>query len=161
ALTTQGIALADLTPEALLHYAKQCRELLVGVANTHTTRFSGHLAWEVLHAMGHFPPRAARTLREAMRTGRLTVPEMVRRYPVANATVAQLFVDYLTRRQPGLDYGSLEQLSRLLVSTFGAESSRSTPGRPIYGCRPRPISSGAPSCASSPTEARASTRTAP
>lgn len=43
ALTTQGIALADLTPEAFLFYAKQCREL-AGVVNTSTTRFTGHLA---------------------------------------------------------------------------------------------------------------------
>ncbi|MGH2367890.1 MAG: hypothetical protein ACRDI2_06815, partial [Chloroflexota bacterium] len=56
ALTTQGIVTAELTPEAFLHYAKECRELLVGVVNTHTTRFSGHLAWEVLHTMGEFPP---------------------------------------------------------------------------------------------------------
>jgi site-specific recombinase XerD len=117
ALTTQGIALADLTPEAFLHYAKECREL-AGVVNTSTTRFTGHLAWEVLHEMEHFPPQTPRTLRTALRAGRLSVEQLVCRYPVADPQIAQLFIDYLTRRQPGLDYSSLEGLSRELVSTF-------------------------------------------
>lgn len=83
ALTTQGIALADLTPEAFLFYAKECRDL-AGVVNTSTTHFTGHLAWEVLHEMEHFPPQTPRTLRTALRTGRLTVTQLVHRYPVAN-----------------------------------------------------------------------------
>ncbi|GAA3618142.1 site-specific integrase [Nonomuraea rosea] len=117
ALTTQGIVLADLTPEAFLHYAKECREL-AGVVNTSTTRFTGHLAWEVLHEMEHFPPQTPRTLRTALRAGRLSVEQLVRRYPVANPQIAQLFIDYLSRRQPGLDYSSIEGLSRELVNTF-------------------------------------------
>ena len=43
--------------------------------------------------------------------------------------MSELFVDYLTRRQPGLDYGSLEQLSRLLVSTFWCRVEEINPGQ--------------------------------
>jgi len=128
ALTTQSIALADLTPEAFLHYAKECREL-VGVVNTSTTRFTGHLAWEVLHEMEHFPPQTPRTLRTALRAGRLTVDQLVNRYSVANPRIAQLFIDYLIRRQPGLDYSSLERLSRDLVSTFWRAVEKINPGQ--------------------------------
>jgi site-specific recombinase XerD len=128
ALTTQGIMLADLTPEAFLFYAKECREL-AGVVNTSTTRFTGHLAWEILHEMEHFPPQTPRTLRTALRTGRLSVPQLVHRYPVAHPEIAQLFVDYLTRRQPSLDYTSLEGLSRELVSTFWCAVEKINPGQ--------------------------------
>ncbi len=128
ALTTQGIALADLTPAAFLFYAKECREL-AGVVNTSTTRFTGHLAWEALHEMGHFPPQAPRTLRTALRAGRLSVSQLVHRYPVARPEIAQLFVDYLTRRQPGLDYSSLEGLSRELVSSFWCAVEKISPGQ--------------------------------
>ncbi len=126
ALTTQGIVLDDLTPEAFLHYAKECRQL-AGVVNTSTTRFTGHLAWEILHQMEHFPPQTPRTLRTALRAGRRTVEQLVRRYPVANPQLAQLFIDYLTRRQPGLDYTSLEGLSRELVNTFWCAVEKSNP----------------------------------
>ncbi len=126
ALTTQGIALADLTPEAFLFYAKECRDL-AGVVNTSTTRFTGHLAWEVLHEMEHFPPQTPRTLRTALRAGRLTVAQLVHRYPVANPEIAQLFVDYLMRRQPSLDYTSLEASSRELVSTFWCAIEKISP----------------------------------
>ena len=128
ALTTQGITLADLTPEAFLHYTKECREL-AGVVNTSTTRFTGHLAWEVLHEMAHFPAQTPRALRTALRAGRLSVDQLVHRYPVANPQIAQLFIDYLTRRQPGLDYSSLQGLARELVSTFWCAVERIRPGQ--------------------------------
>ncbi|HEX9540971.1 MAG TPA: hypothetical protein VGA04_22630, partial [Streptosporangiaceae bacterium] len=58
ALTTQGIALADLTPAAFLHYAWECRRqgLVLGARGA-GSRFPGHLAWQVLHTIGHFPAR--------------------------------------------------------------------------------------------------------
>lgn len=128
ALTTQGIGMADLTPEAFLYYAKECRDL-AGVVNTSTTRFTGHLAWEVLHDMEHFPPQTPRALRAALRTGRLSPTQLVTRYPVADPGIAGLFITYLTRRQPGLDYNSLEGLSRELVSTFWCAVERINPGQ--------------------------------
>src|SRR5664280_2975955 len=62
ALTTQGIALADLTPGAFLHYAWECRRhgLVLGTRGA-GSRFPGHLAWQVLHTLhaGSFSfPRA-------------------------------------------------------------------------------------------------------
>ena len=61
ALTTQGIELADLTPAVFLHYAWECRRqgLVLGARGA-GSRFPGHLAWQVLHAMGHFPSQGPR-----------------------------------------------------------------------------------------------------
>ena len=116
ALTTQGIDFNDLTAEAFLHYARECR-LLVDVPNTASTRFAGHLAWDLLYEMERLPPQAPRTLRAALRGRPLTVTELVDRYPVEDG-VRQLFIDYLHRRQATLGYSSLLSLSRMLVCTF-------------------------------------------
>ncbi|MFI6367650.1 hypothetical protein ACIBG0_33430 [Nocardia sp. NPDC050630] len=70
ALTTQGIALADLTPQGLLYYADQCRQLDVVVgARIGSNRFAGLLAWEILHGMGHFPRDTPPTLRSFIYKG--------------------------------------------------------------------------------------------
>lgn len=58
ALTTQGIALAGLTPEAFLHYVWASRDhglAFKGRGATGRGQFPGQLAWQVLHDMGHFP----------------------------------------------------------------------------------------------------------
>lgn len=119
ALTTQGIALVDLTPKAMLHYAWECRRqgLALGARGA-GSRFAGHLAWQVLHAMGHFPPQGPATLKAALVAGRLSVQEMVDRYRIRNASVRQVLIAYLQRRQAELDYASLDNLSRHLASHF-------------------------------------------
>jgi hypothetical protein len=130
ALTTQGIALADLAPAAFLHYAWECRRLgLVLGARGAGSRFPGHLAWQALHAMGHFPQNGPATLKAALLTGRLTVQEMVGRYPIGHAGVRQLLVSYLERRQPELDYSTLDNLSRHLASHFWSTIEELAPGQ--------------------------------
>jgi site-specific recombinase XerD len=131
ALTTQGIALADLTPAALLHYAWQCRRqgLVLGQRGA-GSRFPGHLAWQVLHAMGHFPSGGPATLKAALLTGRLTVQELVDRYKIRHAGVRQLLIAYLERRKPELDYSTLDNLSRHLASHFWATIEQLVPDQP-------------------------------
>ncbi|WP_406732184.1 hypothetical protein [Streptomyces sp. NBC_01794] len=60
ALTTQGIAYADLTPEAFLHYSRTTRDS--GLASYSYSTYVGHLAWEVMHQAGHFPRSVPSTL---------------------------------------------------------------------------------------------------
>jgi len=131
ALTTQGIALADLTPAAFLHYAWACRRqgLVLGQRGA-GSRFPGHLAWQVLHAMDHFPSHGPATLKAALLTGRLTVEEMVDRYKLRHAGVRQLLIAYLERRKPELDYSTLDNLSRHLASHFWATIEQLVPGQP-------------------------------
>jgi integrase len=117
ALTTQGIALVDLTPEAFLHYCVQRRQHAQEL-NPSVTRFGGILAWEVLYESGHFPPHTPPTLRGALYRGQRPVAELVDRYPIRNRQVRDLLVDYLGRREHDVDYNTLDNLARELVSLF-------------------------------------------
>ncbi|MFF2065023.1 hypothetical protein ACFVWZ_24985 [Streptomyces sp. NPDC058200] len=130
ALTTQGIALADLTPAAFLHYAWECRRqgLVLGARGA-GSRFPGHLAWQVLHTMGHFPSHGPATLKAALLNGRSTVEELVDRYKIRNTEVRHLLVAYLERRKPELDYSTLDNLSRHLASNFWATVEQLAPNQ--------------------------------
>lgn len=116
ALTTQGIALADLTPEAFLHYARTTRGLALSAYSYAT--YVGHLAWQILHEIGHFPRSVPSTLRAALRAPQMSPTELVDQYRMRNAKVRQLLVDYLERRGHDLDYSSLSGLATLLVRNF-------------------------------------------
>ena len=72
ALTTQGITLDDLTPEAFLHYVWQSRDQGLNMkarGKQNRGQFAGQLAWPVLHEMGLFPPGTPPTVRAAVLTG--------------------------------------------------------------------------------------------
>lgn len=129
ALTTQGIALADLTPEGLLHYANECRrhDLVVG-ARTGSNRFAGLLAWEILHQMGHFPPDTPPTLRSFIYKGQRTPEQMVDHYGVRDPEIRQLIIDYLLRRQNDTDYNTRDGLARAIAGRFWATIERLAPG---------------------------------
>jgi site-specific recombinase XerD len=90
-------------------------------------RYVGQLAWQVLYETGHFPPSTPRTLRSALRTGPLTIPEMVDHYGVANADVRQMFIDYLERRSADITYGTLRTLARALLLQFWRRVEAITP----------------------------------
>ncbi|MEU4418670.1 hypothetical protein, partial [Nocardia salmonicida] len=62
ALTVQGIPFSDLTPEAFLHHAQQTRES-TSRTGLHLGKYIGHLAWQVMHSIGHFPAATPSTLR--------------------------------------------------------------------------------------------------
>ncbi|MED7931776.1 hypothetical protein SMD20_46680 [Nonomuraea sp. LP-02] len=58
-LTVQGIALADLTPAAMLHHGHENRQVMAQrlPGTKITNRFAGPSAWNILHAMGALPAR--------------------------------------------------------------------------------------------------------
>ncbi|HEY0690635.1 MAG TPA: hypothetical protein VGD71_16545 [Kribbella sp.] len=62
ALSTQGIAYVDLSPEAFLHYARATRDAALS-AYSYATHV-GHLAWQVLREIGHFPATVPSTLEQ-------------------------------------------------------------------------------------------------
>jgi site-specific recombinase XerC len=133
ALTTQGIELAGLTPEAFLHYVWESRDHglnLKGRGVQGRGQFAGQLAWRVLHEMGHFPSGAPATVRAAVLSGRRTVQELVDRYGIRHQGVRQLLVDYLQRREPEMDYSTLDQVSRALAGLFWAKIEDLAPGHP-------------------------------
>ena len=132
ALTTQGIVLADLTPEAFLSYVWESRDHglnLKGRSRHCRGQFPGHLAWQVLHTMGHFSPSTPSTLRAAVLSGRRTPQELVDRYQLRHQGVRQLLLDYLERRSAELDYGSLDHLSWSLAGLFWAKVEELSPAQ--------------------------------
>lgn len=117
ALTTQGIPFADLTASALMHFASEVRQTTTR-SGLHTNKYAGHLAWQVMHSMGHFPTATPPTLRAALRSPQLTIVEMVDRHPIADGAVRQLFIDYLERRSVQLEYVSLSAQADIIVRVF-------------------------------------------
>ncbi|MGX1612578.1 hypothetical protein ACWIF8_01630 [Micromonospora chalcea] len=120
ALTTQRIGMTDLSAEAFMHYIHQWR--LTAPTPTSDERYTGQLAWEVLHAMGHFGPRVPATLRLAINGLKLDVADMVDNQGRVPPDIRQLFIDYVEhRRADGMDYSSLRNLVRKLVGNFWLE----------------------------------------
>ncbi|SFO73794.1 hypothetical protein SAMN04489713_10958 [Actinomadura madurae] len=133
ALTTQGIALTDLTPEAFLHYIWQSRDqglTMKARGKQNRGQFPGQLAWPILHEMGLFPSTAPATVRAAVLPRRRTLEELVDRYAIQHQGVRQLILDYLARRRSELDYSSLDQHARSLAGAFWAKIEALSPGQP-------------------------------
>jgi hypothetical protein len=124
ALTSQGIAFADLTAEAFLHYATETR--LNRFGNGYEL-YVGHLAWKVLHQSGHFPPGVPATLRGALRAPAMTPAELVAQHSIRNPHARQMLTAYLTRRSHDIDYTTLRQLATDLCGNFWAEIERINP----------------------------------
>ena len=115
ALTSQGVAVGDLTPAGLLFYAAQLRQAL----REPPKALAGTLAWEVLVDCGMFPAGTPPTMRLAQRGGQRTVTELVDAYPVANVAVRQLLIDYIGHRVvAGMDYTTATTVTRNLVRNF-------------------------------------------
>ena len=82
-----------------------------------------------LHALGIFPDDAPHTIRAfGLAAGRLTIKELVDRYPLRCAPIRNLIVDYLRERQPSLDFASLDAVSRTLAGLFWSEVETINPG---------------------------------
>jgi integrase len=85
--------------------------------------------YELLQAAGVFPPDAPATIRVFGRAaGQLTIGELVDRRGIACRPVRDLLVDYLTERQPGLDYASLADYAYVLGGVFWRDLEVHHPG---------------------------------
>ncbi|HEY9367149.1 site-specific integrase [Streptomyces sp.] len=72
-----------------------------------------------LRVLGVFPEDAPATIRAfGLAAGRLSIEELVDRYPIRCRPIRNLIVDYLRERQPSLDYTSLDAVSRTLAGLF-------------------------------------------
>ena len=84
--------------------------------------------YQLLHAVGTFPPAAPPTVRAFKTPGQLTVEQLVDRYPIACQPVRALIVDYLRDRQPAVDHATLRSLSRALAGLFWRDLEIHHPG---------------------------------
>jgi hypothetical protein len=76
-----------------------------------------------LRSLGIFPEDAPHTIRAfGLAAGRLSIEELVDRYPLRCRPVRDLIVDYLRERQPSLDFASIDAISRTLAGLFWAGS---------------------------------------
>lgn len=130
-LTVQGVALADVTPAALLHFAHDTRRvravLLPGAKNVDL--FVGQLAWRVLCEMGQFPAGTPPTIRAALLRGQLSVEQLVDRYTIANQAVRALLIEYFHRRAAETDYSTLSSLVLALAHHFWEKIETLNPGQ--------------------------------
>ncbi len=117
ALTLQGIPFADLTPESFLYHSMTMRDFAQR-SRSHAVKYNGHLAWQIMHQIGHFSPGSPPTLRAALRAPQLTTTEMVDRYTITEPQIRQLFIDYFDRRSVTVKYSTLQALSTYLVGNF-------------------------------------------
>jgi hypothetical protein len=83
ALTVFGIDLADLTPQALLHYINESSRYRIAHNPSSGRGFVGGLAWAVLYDIGVFPATAPRSLAAARTRGQQTVEQLVDRFVAA------------------------------------------------------------------------------
>jgi hypothetical protein len=86
--------------------------------------------YQLLHAMGVFPPTASPTVRavSGRAQGQISVEQMIDRYQIACRPVRDLLVDYLRERQLSVDYTSLRVLAFGLSKLFWKDLEGHHPG---------------------------------
>ncbi|MFD9474042.1 tyrosine-type recombinase/integrase [Streptomyces goshikiensis] len=119
-LTVQGVALSDVTPAALLHFTHENRKArcILQPGSQASNRLIGRGVWNVLHAMGHFPPSTPESMRAALLRGQRSIEELVDQYEISNQPVRGLLIEYFTRRKADTDYSTLKDLVCKLTRHF-------------------------------------------
>ena len=86
--------------------------------------------YQLLHAMGIFPPGAPATLRMLNPNfhGQLSTAELIDQYALACQPVRNLLVDYLNERRPAVDYTTFKTLAYLLAKLFWKDLETHNPG---------------------------------
>jgi hypothetical protein len=107
-LAAKGGMLADIAVGDLL----ELLDTEAGVLGA--ARAEAAACYRLLRQLGTFGPAAPTRLRELRTAGQRTPEEMIGRHNLACRPIRDLLIDYLRERQPGMDYGSLEQLARKL-----------------------------------------------
>src|SRR5260221_14750562 len=90
-LAAKGGTIADIT-------VGDCLELLDAITAAKGGNTSPYF-YQLLHALGVFPPAAPPTVRGFKTHGQLTAGQLVDRYPIACRPVRARIVDYLRERQ--------------------------------------------------------------
>ena len=122
-LAAKGGALREVTVGDVMELFDAQAKLLASSSGVGRTLF-----YRLLHDMGVLGPGAPPTLRALRTRGQRSPEEMVGRYGTACRPVRDLLVDYLSERQPALDYNSLESLANFLGKLFWADLERHHPG---------------------------------
>jgi integrase len=121
-VAAKGGTLADITVGDAVEYLAALK-----TANDRSTGYTLFYAW--LQKLGTLPAEAPSSLRYLANTsGQVSMEQLIDRFGVRCQPVRDLLVDYLKERQPGLDYTSLNNLSRHLASNFWGDLEQHHPG---------------------------------
>lgn len=121
-LAAKGGTVSDITVGDCV----QLRQIEVARETSGSRRYQ---FYTLLRAAGQFPADAPVTLRRVTAyAGQRTPEQLVDRYQLQNQEIRNLLVDYLTERQPGLDYTTLEAMARRLGSNFWKDLELHNPG---------------------------------
>lgn len=85
-------------------------------------------AYNAMAAAGYLPPDAPERFLDTLRTGQLSVEQLVDRTGIRSRRIRDLFVDYFRARSTGMDYNSLSGLVGILVLNFWVEIEGLQPG---------------------------------
>lgn len=122
-IIAKGGGVADITVGDCLELRKAEIDL---AKRRRSNRF---LFYSLLKELGLFPPDAPATLRSfTVFSGQLTPEQLIDRYKLECQPVRDLLVDYLTERQPALDYVSLRGLVNVLARHFWKNLETHHPG---------------------------------
>ena len=120
-LAAKGGTVADIT-------VGDCLQLLAAIGEAGGRKDTSPYFYQLLHALGTFPPAAPTSVRMFRSQGQLTAGQLVDRYPIACRPIRDLLVDYLRERQPAIDHATLRGLSRALAGTFWRDLEIHHPG---------------------------------
>ncbi|MFF1346529.1 tyrosine-type recombinase/integrase [Streptomyces sp. NPDC058322] len=135
----RGSEALKVITQIITAYGGGVDDIVVGDLLSHHQLMSAHkrndglgavrLAYTWLRGRGQFPPDAPATLAHlTVRTGQLSPAGLIDRYHLHCRPVRDLLVEYLTERQPALDYASLSGLAATLGNLFWADLERHHPG---------------------------------
>jgi hypothetical protein len=121
-MAAKGGTVADIT-------VGDCLELLAaaGRAGAGPNATSVYF-YQLLHAAGMLPGSAPATVRAFRTRGQLSPAQMTGLYGIECQPVRQLLADYLTERQPAMDYASLRSLASTLCRLFWRDLEIHHPG---------------------------------
>jgi integrase len=120
-LAAKGGTIAGITAGDVL-------EILDTETGARSAAAHGAVFYRLLHQMGTFGEDAPARLRELRTPGQLTPAGLIDRYNLACRPVRDLLVDYLSERQPALDYKSLKDLAYHLGKRFWQDLEHHHPG---------------------------------
>ncbi|MER5219342.1 tyrosine-type recombinase/integrase [Streptomyces flaveus] len=120
-LAAKGGTVSDIT-------VGDCLQFVEVLADERGRRDTSLYFYQLLHALGVFPPDAPPTVRIFAVPGQQSIEQLVDRYDFACRPIRDLMISYLRERQPALDYTSLRNLSFGLGKMFWKDLEIHHPG---------------------------------
>ena len=120
-MAAKGGMAGDITPG-------DCLELAAVADGMSRSRSKGMYFYQMLRAVGVFPPQAPASVRMFATRGQLTPGELIGKYQIACRPVRDLLVEYLQEQQLAVDYATLRAMAHTLARLFWRDLEDHNPG---------------------------------